>query len=943
MAGLPPGIRPWSGNNRRGLPGAPPGGVLPRTLPGLEGSRTRRKNARVASANPPMKHTGPRQVEQDLPAKMALARTVSDLDRRLQRTSAEIQEKENSLLAKTGQVDVLSQTVEFQQIKLNSLDLSLKLKEKEVSTLAKQLRQQERLIRRLQRKNEKLAGKREGAGEDTGSESDTTEGSDGSGQNAGDESQLEPSATEVSAAGVKGQLQSAAPTHAARLAAEAADADFDRSTALAQAPVPSQPLRNTPSAENVSPVSSAYGKLQQQADRELQELQDAGRGSQASVIARADDDGTEWFPIAAMCAVHSELSTRQPIPLDSKTCSLGQAVRILDVVSLRAAIENHSVDGETTFEWAPEDAQWAGRRGVLVQVNSHGFARVDFASSEHQGNETNSSFPEGIESPGVTPGNTLDAAAFQRFQTTTSSMSSLPTIHLNETFANLPTHGGDTVESMGGRGDRPEALLAVPMFHSSMPTLPRISGSNIEGMDGVHEASRHMSATAGPLGQGSNRYPFVDGHPRSPDNSREVYSPDIEPAPSILPPAALQQAGGSSDAGEEEDAGEWFPVGALNFATAQSHGSSEPAALLKLEDVRKGMLVRVGGVPQLRRAIESHRIDGQQAFEWKDEDAKWAGLVGMVLEVDSGGVIRVDTSRQNADVAAGASKTTGDTSGAGTGGHQTEIASDFKRTHKQAMQEQLTAASQQLQARLERQQQQRQQQEQLELQRQSRNKELQRMDLRQLHEDVTHISQPTQQPLSQPPQMAPPQSMFPPAASPNRRFMQTTPSLLTVAEEDGDEPLDTLDTESVSSYQPAEASPVVARRNGTIGGGILKAGRADNTTDDNRKVDYGRGIDSDDDDYDDDVDDEEDEDGDDYANRRGAERRKNGGFDNPFGGNGHRRGVLKNSSAAHESAASSMMFRTSTSLYEVDAEITEEEMWDLHVDVVSGERFYIHR
>jgi hypothetical protein len=309
----------------------------------------------------------------------------------------------------------------------------------------------------------------------------------------------------------------------------------------------------------------------------------------------------------------------------------------------------------------------------------------------------------------------------------------------------------------------------------------------------------------------------------------------------------------------------------------------------------------------------------------------------MVLEVDSGGVIRVDTSHHNADLAADGSKVAGGTSGAGAEHRST---SDSKRMQKQVMQEQLAAASQQLQARLERQQEQRQEQQQLELQRQARNKEVQRMDLRQLHEEGNHTSQPTQQPLPPLPQMAPPQSMFPPAASPNRRFMQTTPSLLTVAEEDGDEPLDSLDTESVSSYQPAEASPVVARRNGTRGGGILKAGRADNRTVDNRTVDYGRGAESDDD-YDDD--DDQDEDGDDYANQRSAERRKDGDVGSPFAGDGHRRGVLKHSGAAHESAASSMMFRTSSSLFEVDAEITEEEMWDLHVDVASEERFYIHR
>ena len=71
----------------------------------------------------------------------------------------------------------------------------------------------------------------------------------------------------------------------------------------------------------------------------------------------------------------------------------------------------------------------------------------------------------------------------------------------------------------------------------------------------------------------------------------------------------------------------------------------------------------------------------------------------MVLEVDSGGVIRVDTSRHNADLAADGSKVAGGTGGAGAGGHQTEIAPDSKRMQKQVMQEQLAAASQQLQAR----------------------------------------------------------------------------------------------------------------------------------------------------------------------------------------------------------------------------------------------------
>ena len=113
------------------------------------------------------------------------------------------------------------------------------------------------------------------------------------------------------------------------------------------------------------------------------------------------------------------------------------------------------------------------------------------SSSGPQGNETTTSFPEGIESPGVTPGNTLDASAFQ---TTISSMSSLPTLHLSETFANMATHGEETVESMSDADKKPESLLAVPMFDSSMPTLPRISdgsqySSDPDGMGAAHEAS----------------------------------------------------------------------------------------------------------------------------------------------------------------------------------------------------------------------------------------------------------------------------------------------------------------------------------------------------------------------------------------------------------------------------------------------------------------------
>jgi hypothetical protein len=370
MAGLPPGIRPWSGNNGRGPPGAPPGGVAPRTLPGLEGPRTGRKKGRAKSANPPMKHSGPRQVEQDLPAKMALARTVSDLDRKLQRTSLEMQEKENSLFAKSGQVDTLSQTVEFQQIKLNSLDLSLKLKEKEVKTLSDQLRKQERLIRRLQRKNTRLAGSEDGAGEDTGTESDGTEGSDGSAV-GGEEQEQEENRREIAPQPSTSQAHPPAAQDHEAAAQAAADAAFDKSTALAEAPVSSRSLGE---ASVATSVSSGGGQPYAHTHHAV------GGRNVASAVLNDDDDGTEWFPIAAMCAAaadrsggggggasggeHSSTQQQPIIPLDARTCSLGQAVRIMDVASLRAAIENHSVEGETTFEWAPEDAQWAGRRGV---------------------------------------------------------------------------------------------------------------------------------------------------------------------------------------------------------------------------------------------------------------------------------------------------------------------------------------------------------------------------------------------------------------------------------------------------------------------------------------------------------------------------------------------------------------------------------------------------
>ena len=101
---------------------------------------------------------------------MALARSVSEMDRRLQRSEVDLSATKESLVERTGQVDSLSQTVEFQQIKLNSLDLSLKLKETEVNTLARQLREQEQLIRRLEQKNRALEGGSDAGGSDSSAE-----------------------------------------------------------------------------------------------------------------------------------------------------------------------------------------------------------------------------------------------------------------------------------------------------------------------------------------------------------------------------------------------------------------------------------------------------------------------------------------------------------------------------------------------------------------------------------------------------------------------------------------------------------------------------------------------------------------------------------------------------------------------------------------------------
>ena len=498
MSGLPPGVRPWSGNNGRGPPGAPPGGATsaPRVLPGLEGPNPRRKNhGRAKSANPPMNR--PRMVSsgdvgQDMPAKMALARTVADLDRKLHSSSLEMQEKENSLFAKSGQVDALSQTVEFQQIKLTSLDLSLKLKEKEVKTLASQLRKQKRLIRRLERSNNRLAT---GGPTETGTESDTGEETEGTDDEEEDEQAAAARPLQVHQPPVRAlpppqQLQDPVAELRRKIeaaaATAAADAEFDQSAALSIAP----PVL-------VSPADSAQTVL-----------------LEGGALVIDDEDGTEWFPIEAMCAASSEFRSQQPIPLDLSSCSLGQTVRILDVNSLKAAIETHSVEDEMTFEWAPEDAQWAGRLGVLVQVNAHGFARVDFSALRN--NETTASFPEGLEgleSPTMSPGNTLDASAFQsslattQFQTTTSSMSSLPTIHLNETFSNMRMvspdvgggHDGKGVgREGGGGGGGGGKLLPLPMFHSSMPSLPHIGphtpGDTAAGS--AQEASRSMERAA---------------------------------------------------------------------------------------------------------------------------------------------------------------------------------------------------------------------------------------------------------------------------------------------------------------------------------------------------------------------------------------------------------------------------------------------------------------
>ena len=192
----------------------------------------------------------------------------------------------------------------------------------------------------------------------------------------------------------------------------------------------------------------------------------------------------------------------------------------------------------------------------------------------------------------------------------------------------------------------------------------------------------------------SNRHPFVDGHPPSPGESRG-FSPDpgdaaqetlrrelaplkmgalqrraleagadpgavdaaldaedgraaltaliLHPA-GAPPPVESAEATGGEDGGggddEDEEVGEWFPVGAVFVAANRS-------AVL-IGELSEGVAVRVAGVASLRNAIEGHRVDGQQAFEWKEEDAKWAGLIGVVLEIDSeNGIVRVDTAEKS--------------------------------------------------------------------------------------------------------------------------------------------------------------------------------------------------------------------------------------------------------------------------------------------------------
>ena len=208
---------------------------------------------------------------------------------------------------------------------------------------------------------------------------------------------------------------------------------------------------------------------------------------------------------------------------------------------------------------------------------------------------------QGLDSPAL--GDSFGPAGFQ---STTSSMSSLPTIHLDS------------------KNSTKEDLLPMPMFHTSMPSLPQIGGMSpaSAGTDGA-------SGMAASAGLALDRAPSVD-----------LQTPPTTETPpeeeTVVRQLAAEWGPATTDAGK----GEWFPVGALT--TVEGDGSASGRDL-RLRELYEGMVVRVGGVRRLRSAIETHTIDGQPAFAWKEEDSKWAGVGGVVLEVDPGGVVRVDT------------------------------------------------------------------------------------------------------------------------------------------------------------------------------------------------------------------------------------------------------------------------------------------------------------
>jgi hypothetical protein len=340
----------------------------------------------------------------DLQGKIALARTVAGLERRLAKSNALLHASDSRLRLSNEQVERLAQQMESQISQLRSTEMALQLRGQEVARLSAQLHE-----RRQWQQHHRRYDQDEGV------------------------------------VGQQHQVQ-----HQAQQQEEE-----QQEPRLAAAEMPAAGSSRLP----ILPGLGAAGGSSHRVGDAASLPQDH---CQTRTGVSIESGTREWFPVSGLCQLGTaadRYGMMPGTPLTGSKCSPGQRVRVMDASSLKAAVTSHLVEGSPAFEWDPHDACWAGCEGTVVQLAQHGFALVAI--------DTSGGFPNGISTLGDS-GTLSSSASVVHGEPALQEVlpQALPLLH--RSMPSLATQADDAEAERGPSATSPPPSVPTAVHHESV-------------------------------------------------------------------------------------------------------------------------------------------------------------------------------------------------------------------------------------------------------------------------------------------------------------------------------------------------------------------------------------------------------------------------------------------------------------------------------------------